>query len=66
MATEPVSLFAQEINPGLVIEVLKKLNAKFRVVGTDDDATQLGYNRFLASEAHRRGMSIALKNDTDQ
>lgn len=29
-------------------------------------ATQLDYNRFLASEAHRRGMSIALKNDTDQ
>ncbi|WP_426344255.1 DUF4272 domain-containing protein [Pseudoduganella sp. R-32] len=36
MATEPVSLFAQEINPGLVIEVLKKLNAKFKVTGTDD------------------------------
>ena len=29
-------------------------------------ATQLDYNRFLASEAHRRGLSIALKNDTDQ
>jgi hypothetical protein len=27
---------------------------------------QLRYNRFLASEAHARGLSIALKNDFDQ
>ncbi len=31
---------------------------------TADD--QLRYNRFLASEAHARGLSIALKNDFDQ
>ncbi len=36
MATEPVTLFAQTRNPGLVIEVLRKMNAKFKVVGTDD------------------------------
>lgn len=29
-------------------------------------ATQLDYNRFLASEAHARGLAIALKNDIDQ
>jgi len=29
-------------------------------------ATQLDYNRFLASEAHKRNLSIALKNDLDQ
>jgi len=29
-------------------------------------ATQLDYNRFLASEAHKRRLSIALKNDLDQ
>ncbi len=29
-------------------------------------ADQLRYNRFLASEAHARGLSIALKNDFDQ
>lgn len=29
-------------------------------------ATQLDYNRFLASEAHNRGLSIALKSDTGQ
>lgn len=28
--------------------------------------TQFDYNRFLAEEAHARGMAIALKNDTDQ
>jgi hypothetical protein len=28
--------------------------------------TQLDYNRFLASEAHKRRLSIALKNDLDQ
>lgn len=36
MATEPVTLFAQEKNPGLVIDVLRKMNAKFKVVGSDD------------------------------
>ncbi|WP_028104333.1 DUF4272 domain-containing protein [Pseudoduganella violaceinigra] len=36
MATEPVTLFAQESNPGRVVEVLRNLNAKFKVVGTDD------------------------------
>ena len=29
-------------------------------------ATQLDYNRFLASEAHARGLSVGLKNDLDQ
>jgi hypothetical protein len=29
-------------------------------------ATQLDYNRFLASEAHVRGLAVALKNDVDQ
>jgi hypothetical protein len=29
-------------------------------------ATQLDYNRFLASEAHRRGLAVALKNDLNQ
>ncbi|GJI92328.1 endo alpha-1,4 polygalactosaminidase [Rugamonas sp. R1(2021)] len=29
-------------------------------------ATQLDYNRFLASEAHNRGLTVALKNDTGQ
>lgn len=28
--------------------------------------TQLDFNRFLASEAHKRSLSIALKNDIDQ
>lgn len=28
--------------------------------------TQLDYNRFLAEEAHARGLSIGLKNDVDQ
>lgn len=27
---------------------------------------QLAYNRMLASEAHERGLAVALKNDTDQ
>jgi hypothetical protein len=30
------------------------------------DSTQLDYNRFLANEAHARGLSIGLKNDLDQ
>lgn len=29
-------------------------------------ADQLDFNRFLASEAHKRGLSIGLKNDLDQ
>jgi hypothetical protein len=29
-------------------------------------ATQLDYNRFLASEAHARNLSVGLKNDIDQ
>ncbi|MES2356333.1 MAG: endo alpha-1,4 polygalactosaminidase [Pseudomonadota bacterium] len=29
-------------------------------------ATQLDYNKFLAAEAHSRGMAIGLKNDVDQ
>ncbi len=29
-------------------------------------ATQLDYNRFVASEVHARGLSVGLKNDTDQ
>lgn len=29
-------------------------------------AMQLDYNRFLAAEAHRRGLAIGLKNDLDQ
>lgn len=29
-------------------------------------ATQRDYNRFLATEAHARGLAIALKNDVDQ
>ncbi|MBI5488869.1 MAG: endo alpha-1,4 polygalactosaminidase [Deltaproteobacteria bacterium] len=29
-------------------------------------ATQLDYNRFLATEAHARGLSVGLKNDLDQ
>jgi hypothetical protein len=29
-------------------------------------ADQLDYNRFLASEAHARGLSVGLKNDLDQ
>lgn len=29
-------------------------------------ATQLDYNRFLAREAHARGLAIGLKNDVDQ
>jgi hypothetical protein len=28
--------------------------------------TQLDYNRFLANEAHARGLSVGLKNDVDQ
>lgn len=29
-------------------------------------AMQLDYNRFLATEAHRRGLAVGLKNDIDQ
>ncbi len=29
-------------------------------------ATQLDYNKFLAAEAHARGLAVALKNDVDQ
>jgi hypothetical protein len=29
-------------------------------------ADQLDYNRFIAAEAHARGLSVGLKNDTDQ
>jgi len=29
-------------------------------------STQLAYNRFLATEAHARGLSVGLKNDGDQ
>jgi hypothetical protein len=29
-------------------------------------ATQLDFNRFLASEAHARGLGVGLKNDVDQ
>ena len=29
-------------------------------------ADQLNYNRFLASAAHARGLSVGLKNDIDQ
>ncbi|HMI85859.1 MAG TPA: endo alpha-1,4 polygalactosaminidase, partial [Polyangiaceae bacterium] len=29
-------------------------------------STQLDYNKFLASEAHSRGLSVGLKNDLDQ
>jgi hypothetical protein len=29
-------------------------------------SSQLGYNRFLADEAHARGLSVGLKNDGDQ
>jgi hypothetical protein len=34
----------------------------FPLTATD----QLAFNRFLANEAHRRGLSVALKNDLDQ
>lgn len=34
----------------------------FPLTGND----QLTFNRFLASEAHKRGLSVALKNDVDQ
>ena len=29
-------------------------------------ADQLDYNRFLAEQAHQRGLAIGLKNDLDQ
>lgn len=31
-----------------------------------DEGDQLDYNRFLASSAHARGLSVGLKNDVDQ
>jgi hypothetical protein len=31
-----------------------------------DGDTQLDYNRFIAAEAHARGLSVGLKNDLDQ
>ena len=34
----------------------------FNLTGAD----QLDYNRFIAAEAHLRGLSVGLKNDTDQ
>ena len=37
-------------------------NSGFALTATD----QLGYNRFIANEAHLRGLSIGLKNDLDQ
>jgi hypothetical protein len=37
-------------------------NTGFPLSGTD----QINYNRFLATEAHERGLSIGLKNDIDQ
>ncbi|AKU96720.1 endo alpha-1,4 polygalactosaminidase precursor [Labilithrix luteola] len=37
-------------------------NSNFNLTAAD----QLSYNRFLATEAHARGMSILLKNDLDQ
>jgi hypothetical protein len=37
-------------------------NSGFPLTG----ATQLDYNRFLASEAHARNLSVGLKNDVDQ
>ncbi len=37
-------------------------NTGFPLTATD----QLAFNRFLAAEAHARGLSIALKNDFDQ
>lgn len=36
MATEPVTLFAEAKNPALVIAVLRKMNAVYTIVGTDD------------------------------
>jgi hypothetical protein len=30
------------------------------------DADQINYNKFLAAEAHNRGLSVALKNDLEQ
>ena len=37
-------------------------NTSFPLTAQD----QINYNRFLAEQAHLRGMSIALKNDNDQ
>ena len=36
MATEPVTLFAQCPNPRVVIDVLRKMRAKFKLLGTED------------------------------
>lgn len=37
-------------------------NPGFNITGKD----QIDYNRFLANEAHKRGMAVSLKNDLDQ
>jgi hypothetical protein len=37
-------------------------NSGFNLTAAD----QLDYNRFLAAEAHTRGLSVGLKNDLDQ
>ena len=37
-------------------------NTGFSLTAND----QLAYNRFIANEAHSRGLSVGLKNDTDQ
>ncbi|HEV8692129.1 MAG TPA: endo alpha-1,4 polygalactosaminidase [Ideonella sp.] len=47
---EPDNVDAYQNNPG------------FPLTAT----TQLDYNRFLATEAHARGLKVALKNDVDQ
>ncbi len=49
---EPDNVDAYQNNPGFN----GALNAN----------TQLDYNRFLAAEAHARGLKVALKNDVDQ
>ncbi|MDQ1920353.1 DUF4272 domain-containing protein [Massilia pseudoviolaceinigra] len=36
MATEPIALFAEKKNPALVIAVLRKMNALYTMVGTED------------------------------
>jgi hypothetical protein len=41
MATEPVTLFAHTANPGKVIDVLRIMNANFKVVGPDDNWSEI-------------------------
>lgn len=41
MATEPVTLFAQIPNPRVVIDVLRKMHAKFTVAGPEDAWSQV-------------------------